>query len=122
VPGAFYPLLVAFAGFAAAALLSERGLSLLQPDAKASLMDTFARTRLLNLLVIVIFVPLVLWRPLVASVFLGLCYIALGTWAICRLLRLDLPAAASRLLLTGQIVAVAGIVLCALIFALRTDT
>lgn len=118
--GAYYPLIIAFAGVAASALLSERALSLLRPDAKAALVDSFSGTRLLNLLVMTLFVALMFWRPLVAWVFLGCSFLSLGAGSILRLRRLRLPAAASRLLFTGRILAVGGIVACALIYVLRT--
>lgn len=119
--GAYYPLFIALAGAAASALLSERALSLMQSDDKAALVDSAARTRMLVLLVVALFVALIVWRPFVAWVFLGCAYLGLGARMTLRLRRLRLPAAASRLLLTGQLLGVGGIVTCALIFALRTS-
>jgi len=54
----FYPLFIALAGFVVAALLSERAISLMQPDAKAALVDASARSRLLNILVGAVFLGL----------------------------------------------------------------
>ena len=116
---AYYPLLIAIGGLVVSALLSERALVLMPPDAKVALMDSFARTRIFNLLVIVLCVPLIFWRPVFAWMFLGCSFLGLGVRSFFRLRRLSLPATASRLLLAGQTIAVAGIVVCALIFTLR---
>jgi len=116
----YYPFFIAFFGLIASALLSERALSLMQADAKVALMDSSASTRLLNLLVIVIVAGLMFWRPLVAWVFLGCSFFGLGVRSVFRLRRLRLPVTASRLILAGNILAVGGIVACALIYALRT--
>jgi hypothetical protein len=59
----YYPIFIALAGFVVAAVLSERALSLMQPDAKVALMDASAPTRLLNILVTVVFIGLIIWRP-----------------------------------------------------------
>jgi hypothetical protein len=67
----YYPLFIALAAFVVAALLSERAISLMQPDAKAALVDASARTRLLNILVAAVFLGLILWRPIVGWGFLG---------------------------------------------------
>jgi hypothetical protein len=88
-----YPLFFAFAGFAASVLLYRRALALMQPDDKAALVDS--------------------------SVFLGLAYLGLGARSVLRLRRLNLPARPARLLLMGNLAAVAGITLCAFILALR---
>jgi len=119
--GAYYPLFIVLAGAAASALLSERALSLMRSDDKAALMDSAARTRMLTLLVLVLFVALILWRPFVAWVFLGCSFLVLGARMTLRLRRLRLPPAASRLLLTGQLLGVAGIVVCSFIYALRAS-
>ena len=55
-----YPLVFALAGFVASALLSERALTLMDADAKAALIDSSSRTRLLSLLAIGVFLALVL--------------------------------------------------------------
>jgi hypothetical protein len=114
-----YPLFLALAGFVAASLLSARALALMDAGAKAALMDSLSSTRLLSLLVAGVFVALVLWRPLFGWVFLALAYLGLGVRSLGRLRRLNLPPRSARLILIANLVAVAGIVLCALIFALR---
>jgi hypothetical protein len=114
-----YPLFLALAGFAASALLYERALGLLHADAKAALIDASARTRMLSLLAAALFVALVMWRPVVAWVFLACAYLGLGVRSLFRLRRLGLPPYPARLLLIGNICAVAGITLCAGIFATR---
>jgi hypothetical protein len=115
----YYPLLIALAGFVIAALLSERTLSLMQPDAKAALMDASARTRLLNILVAVVFVALIMWRPVVAWAFLGIAYICLAIRSILRVQHLKLPLPISRLLHIANLTACAGMVICACIYELR---
>jgi hypothetical protein len=119
--GAYYPMFIAIGGLFGSALLSERALALMPPEAKATLVDSFARTRLLNLLVVALFVALMLWRPLVGWVFLGCSFLALGARSMLRLRRLGLPATPSRLLLAAWIMAVGGLVTCALIYALRAS-
>jgi hypothetical protein len=114
-----YPLLFALAGLAASTLLYERALGLMPADAKAALIDASSRTRLLTLVAMVLFLALVLWRPLWGWAFLGCAYLGLGTRSLLRLRRLGLPPRAARLLLIGNASAVAGIALCAFIFALR---
>jgi hypothetical protein len=114
-----YPLFFAFAGFVASALLFARALTLMHADAKAALVDSAARTRLLNLIAMGVFLALVLWRPLFGWSFLGCAYVGLGTRSLIRLKRLDLPPRAARLLAIGNLSAVVGIALCAFIFALR---
>jgi len=114
-----YPLLLVFAGFVASALLYRRALPLMQADAKAALIDSSSRTNLLNIIVIGLFVALVLWRPIFGWIFLGCAYLGLFARSVFRLRRLDLPARAARLVLVGNLAAVAGITLCASIFALR---
>lgn len=116
----YYPILIALAAVMASAVLSERALALLEPTPKANLVDTFARTRLVNLGVIAIFLALVLWRPPFAWVFLGCAFLVVGARSMLRLRRLKLPESASRLLLASQILAVGGIVACALIYAVRS--
>jgi hypothetical protein len=66
----FYPLFIALGAFGVAALLSERAISLMQPDAKAALVDASARTRVLNILVAAVFIGLLLWHPIAGWVFL----------------------------------------------------
>jgi hypothetical protein len=63
----YYPLFIALAGFVIAALLSERALSLMHPDAKVALINASARTRLLNILVAAVFVGLIVWRPMICA-------------------------------------------------------
>jgi hypothetical protein len=91
----------------------------MQPDAKAALVDSSSRTNLLNVLTIGVFTALVLWRPLFGWIFLGAAYLGLFVRSVFRLRRLNLPTEAARLLLIGNLPAVAGITLCAFIFALR---
>ncbi|GEM_PF-4417219 len=117
----FYPLFIALAGAVAAALLTERALTRMHPGDKAALVDASARTRLITLLVMALFVGLVLWRPFVAWVFLAASFLALAVRMVVRLRRLTLPPPAARLLLTGQLLGVAGIVTCACIYALRSS-
>lgn len=114
-----YPLLLAFAGFAVSAVLSKRAVTLMSAEAKAALLDASSRTGLLSLLAVGGFVALVLWRPLVAWVFLGSAYLALGVRSYFRLRHLRLPPPAARLILLANAAAVGGIAACALIFALR---
>lgn len=115
-----YPLLIAFAGFALAALLSERALKLLKPQEKAALLDAFAWTRLLNLLAAGLFIVLMLWQQVIAWIFIGCAYIILPGCAALRLQRLYLPANAAGRLLAAQFAAAVGVVVCALIFVTRT--
>jgi hypothetical protein len=116
----YYPIFLALAGIAASALLTERALTLMPAEAKAALIDSSSRTRMLTLLIVGLFLVLVFWRPLVAWVFLGCGYLALGARSLPRLRRLALPPRAARLILIGNMTGVAGISLCAFIFALRT--
>jgi hypothetical protein len=115
----YYPLFIALAGFVVAAVLSERALSLMQPDAKVALVDASALTRLLNILVAVVFIGLIIWRPVVAWAFLGVAYICLAVRSIPRVQRLNLPVSISRLLHTGNLSACVGMLICACIFELR---
>jgi hypothetical protein len=115
----FYPLFIALGGFAVAALLSERALSLMHPEAKVALVDAAAFTRLLTILVSVGFVGLILWRPIVAWLFLGVAYISLAVRSVLRVQRLNLPASISRLLHTANLTACLGMVTCAGLFTLR---
>jgi hypothetical protein len=100
-------------------LLSVRALALMDASAKAALMDTLSSTRLLSLLVAGVFVVLILWRPLLGWAFLGFAYLGLGLRSVVRLRRLNLPPRSARLILIGNLTAVAGITVCALIFVLR---
>jgi hypothetical protein len=113
------PLLFALAGFLASALLYQRALTLMPPDAKAALVDASSRTRLLSLFAVAVFLILVLWRPWLGWAFLACAYLALGARSVFRLKQLVLPSRAARLLLIGNVSAVVGIALCASIFALR---
>jgi hypothetical protein len=115
----YYPLFIALAGFVVAALLSERALSLMQPDAKAALMDASAPTRLLNILVAVVFTGLIIWRPAVAWAFLGVAYLCLAVRSIPRVQRLNLPVSVSRRLHAANLTACVGMLICACIFELR---
>jgi hypothetical protein len=92
---------------------------LMTADDKAALMNSSSSTKVLNLLVVGLFVALMLWRPLFAWIFLGCAYLGLGARSVVRLRRLKLPKVAARLVLIGNLAAVAGITLCASIFALR---
>ena len=114
-----YPLFFALAGFVAASLLSQRALALMDAGAKAALVDSLSSTRLLSLFVAGIFLALVIWRPLFGWTFLGFAYLGLGVRSLLRLRRLNLPPRSARLILIGNLTAVLGIALCALIFALR---
>jgi hypothetical protein len=115
----YYPVLIAVAGFVVAALLSERALSLMQPDAKVALMNASAPTRLLNIFVVAVFVGLIIWRPIFAWAFLGVAYICLAVRSIPRVQRLKLPVAISRLLHIANLTACVGMIICACIFELR---
>jgi hypothetical protein len=115
----FYPLFIALAGFVIAALLSERAISQMQPDAKVALMEASARTRLLNILVAALFVALIIWRPFVAWAFLGVAYTGLAVRSIPRVQRLNLPVSNARLLHAANLTACVGMLICACIFGLR---
>lgn len=115
----YYPLLIALAGFIIAALLSERALSLMQPDAKVALVNAAARTRLLTVLVATVFIGIIIWRPIIAWVFLGAAYIGLAVRSVLRVRRLNLPGPVSRLLHASNLTACTGMVICACIFELR---
>jgi hypothetical protein len=116
-----YPLIFVLAGYVAATLLYQRAVPLMRADAKAALVDASSSTRLLNVVVIAVFLALVFWRPLLGWVFLGCAYLALGIRSVFRLRRLNLPIPAARLILMGNVSGVAGITLCAFIFALRAS-
>jgi hypothetical protein len=114
-----YPLFFVVIGFVASTLLYERALKLMDANAKAALIDASARTRLFNLAAIVVFLALVLWRPLLGWTFLGCAYLCLGIRSFFRLRRLALRPHAARLLLMGNVSAVLGVALCAFIFVER---
>jgi len=88
-------------------------------DAKAALIDSLSRTRMLTLLVAGLFFVLVFWDLFFGWTFLGLGYLGLGARSLFRLRRLNLPPRAARLILMANVAAVVGIALCAFIFALR---
>ena len=115
----YYPLFIALAGIVVATLLSQRAVSLMQPDAKVALVDASARTRLLTTLVAAVFVGLIIWRPVVAWGFLGIAYIGLGVRSILRVQHLNFPVAIARLLLTANLTACVGMLICACIFEVR---
>jgi hypothetical protein len=115
----YYPLFIALAGFVAAALLSQRALSLMQPDSKVALMEASASTRLITILVAAVFVGLMIWRPVVAWAFLGIAYFCLGVRSILRVQRLHIPVSISSLLHAANLTACVGMVICACIFELR---
>ena len=115
----FYPLFIAMAGFVVAALLSQRALSLMSPDAKVALVDASAPTRLLNILVAAVFLGLIIWRPVVAWAFLGIAYVFLAVRSILRVQHLSLPVSISRLLHAANLAACIGMLTCACIFELR---
>ena len=117
-----YPILFVLAGFVASSLLYRRGVALMSANAKAALVDATSRTNLLVLLVIAGFVALLFWRPPVGWMFLGCAYLGLGVRSVFRLRKLQLPERAARLILLGNWAGIAGIVLCALIFAQRALT
>jgi hypothetical protein len=112
--------LIAFTGFAIAALLSERALKLLKPQEKAALLDAFAQTRLFALFAAGLFIALMLWHQVIAWIFIGCAYVVLPGCAALRLQRLYLPANAAGRLLAAQFAAALGVVVCALIFVTRT--
>ena len=116
----YYPLFIALAGFVIAALLSERALSLMQPDAKVALVDASARTRVITILVAAAFVGLIVWRPIIAWAFLGVAYLCLAVRSMFRVQHLNLPVSISRLLHTANLTACGGMLICACIFELRT--
>lgn len=115
-----FPMFLALAGITASTLFSQRALALMDADAKAALLDASSGTRYLSLLVVGVFLALVLWLPLAGWVFLGCAYLALGVRSFLRLRRLSLPPRAARFVLMGNASSVAGIALCAFIFAMRT--
>jgi hypothetical protein len=115
----YLPLFIALAGFVVAAFLSQRALSLMQPDAKVALMDASASTRLLTILVAAVFVGLISWRPVVAWAFLGIAYVCLAVRSIIRVQHLHLPVSISRLLHAANLTACVGMVICACMFELR---
>jgi hypothetical protein len=115
----FYPLFIVLAGFLVAALLSERAISQMHPDAKAALVDATARTRLLTIPVVALFLGLLLWRPIVGWIFLGVAYVCLAGRSIIRVQHLDLPVSIARRLQSAHLVFALGMFICAGIFALR---
>jgi hypothetical protein len=115
----YYPLFIALTGLVVAALLSQRALSLMQPDAKIALMDASASTRLLTIVVAAVFVGLIIWRPVVAWAFLGIAYACLAVRSILRVQQLRLPVSISSLLHAANLTACVGMILCACIFGLR---
>jgi hypothetical protein len=115
----FYPLFIAVAAFVVAAVLSERAISRMQPDAKAALVDASARTRLLQILVVAVFLGLILWRPVVGWVFLGVAYIGLAGRSILLIQHMNLPVPIARLLQAAHLTVAVGMLTCACIFALR---
>jgi hypothetical protein len=115
----YYPLFIALTGFVVAAALTQRALLLMQPDAKVALMDASASTRFLTILVTAVFIGLIIWRPVVAWVFLGVAYFCLAVRSIVRVQYLHLPTSISRLLQAANLTACFGMVICACIFGLR---
>ncbi len=115
----FYPLFIVLAAFVVAALLSERAISRMQPDAKAALVDASARTRLLQIVVVVVFLGLILWRPVAGWVFLGVAYIGLAVRSILIIQRMNLPVPIARRLQASHLTMGVGMLICATIFALR---
>jgi hypothetical protein len=115
----FYPLFIALAGFVIGAWLTERVLSRMQPEAKVALVDASARTRLLNVIVAVVFVGLIIWRPIVAWAFLAVAYFCFAVRSFLRVRRLNLPVSIARLLHAANLTACAGMIICACIFELR---
>jgi hypothetical protein len=114
-----YPVLFVLAGVAASTLLTQRALALMSADAKAALIDSSSSTRIYTLIIACLFVALLLWRPLAGWAFLGSAYLGLGVRSFFRLRRLSLPPRAAHFILMGNVFAVGGIALCALIFTLR---
>ena len=115
----YYPLFIVLAGFVVGALLTQRALALMQPEAKLALVDASARTRFVNILVAAVFIGLIVWRPVVAWAFLGVAYFSLAVRSIFRLRRLNLPVAISQLLHAANITVCVGMIICACIFELR---
>jgi hypothetical protein len=115
----YYPMFIALAGFVVAALFSQRALSLMEPAAKVALMDASASTRLLTILAAVVFVGLIIWRPVVAWAFLGIAYFCLAVRSILRVQHLRLPVPISQLLHAANLTACVGMVICASILGLR---
>jgi hypothetical protein len=115
----YYPLFIALAGFVVAPLLSQRALSLMQPDAKVALIDASASTRLVTMLVAAVFVGLIIWRPVVAWAFLAIAYFCLAVRSTLRVQHLHLPVSISRLLHAANLTACAAMVICACVFELR---
>jgi hypothetical protein len=74
---------------------------------------------MLNAVALVGFFGLLMWRPLIGWAFLGCAYLGLGARSVVRLRRMDLPPRAARLILIGNVCAVAGIAVCAFIFVAR---
>jgi hypothetical protein len=116
----YYPLFIALAGVVIAALLSQRAISQMQADAKAALVDATARTRLLNAVAGVAFVGLVVWRPIVGWVFLGVAYVCLSGRSIIRIQHMNIPAPAARLLQAAHLTVALGMLACASIYAQRS--
>ena len=114
-----YPEFLVFAGLVASSALYRRAFDLMEADAKLALVASSSSTKYLNYLVIGIFLGLLLWRPLLAWVFLGCAYVGLGARSVLRIRRLNLPARAASLVLMGNLAAVLGIGLCSTFFALR---
>jgi ABC-type Fe3+-siderophore transport system permease subunit len=115
----YYPMFFALAGFVVSGLLYQHAVAGMQADDKVALIDASSSTRMLTLAAVVVFFALVLWRPVFGWAFLGSAYLALGVRSLFRLRRLNLPPRAARFLLAGNLCAVAGIALCAFIFAFR---
>jgi hypothetical protein len=115
----YYPLFIALSGFVVAGLLTQRALSQMQPDAKVALIDASGSTRLLTILVAVVFVGLIAWRPVVGWAFLGIAYCCLAVRSILRLQHLHQPVSSSRILHAANLTACGGMVICACIFELR---
>jgi hypothetical protein len=115
----YYPLFIVLAAFVVGALLTQRALSLMQPEAKLALVEASARTRLLNILVAAVFIGLIVWRPVVAWAFLGVAYFCLAVRSIFRLRHLNLPVSISRLIYAANITVCVGMMICACIFELR---
>jgi hypothetical protein len=115
----FFPIFILLAAFAVSALTSERAIAQLSPEARSVLVAAAARTRVIALGVLGIFVALMAWRPIVAWVFLGGSFLGLGVRMTLRLRRLRFPPRAARLLLAGQWTGVGGIEVVSVMYAMR---
>jgi hypothetical protein len=114
------PFLIVTSGFVVAAFLSESALSQLSAEQKAQVMVAFSAARRVHLAAVILFALLVLWRPAIAWVQIGLYFIAATIWGVSRLFGLGLPHAARNRFLAGQLFVATGIVVCAVVMLTRS--